>query len=129
MQDHQSILIVDDDEMTRELIAHSLRQKGFEATAVGDGLKAVLESSEHRPGLILLDVMLPDLSGLEVLNILRVDLMMTDIPVIFMSRLGHPKLMRAADKLGATDYIVKPFRMEQLLEKISCIPGFKIPVA
>ena len=125
----RSILVVDDDEMTRELIGFSLRAMGYEVITVDDGLHAVLKIREHKPDLAILDIMLPDLSGLELLNIIRAEFLMKEMPVILMSRLGNEKLLIAADKLGATNYLVKPFEMEQLIEKISCLPGFQIPAA
>jgi DNA-binding response OmpR family regulator len=125
MQKQLHILVVDDDEMTRELVSFALRAKGYDVVAVGDGLQAILKIGEHKPDLAILDVMLPDLSGLELLNLFRIEFKMEKMPVILMSRLGSPKLVLAADKLGAADYIVKPFEMDQLLEKISCLPGFQ----
>src|SRR6267378_2259589 len=125
MKERPNILVVDDDEMTRELISVALQGKGYGVVAVGDGLQAILKIGEHKPDLAILDVMLPDLSGLELLNLFRIEFRMEKMPVILMSRLGSPKLILAADKLGATDYIVKPFEMDQLLEKISCLPGFQ----
>ncbi|HYV92816.1 MAG TPA: response regulator [Chitinophagales bacterium] len=126
MEDRRCILVVDDDEMTRDLIAFSLRAVGYEVITVDDGLHAVLKIRERKPDLAILDVMLPDLSGLELLNIIRAEFMMREMPVILMSRLGNEKLIIAADKLGAASYLVKPFEMEQLIEKISCLPGFQL---
>lgn len=125
MKERPSILVVDDDEMTRDLVSFALRAKGFDVVAVGDGLQAILKIGERKPDLAILDIMLPDLSGLELLNLFRIEFKMEKMPVILMSRLGSPKLVLAADKLGAVDFLVKPFEMEQLLEKISCLPGFQ----
>lgn len=129
METPRCILVVDDDEMTRDLIAFSLRAKGYEVITVDDGLHAVLKIREHKPDLAILDIMLPDLSGLELLNIIRAEFAMREMPVILMSRLGNEKLILAADKLGASNYLVKPFEMQQLIEKISCLPGFQVPAA
>ncbi len=129
MKERPSILVVDDDEMTRDLVSFALRAKGYDVVAVSDGLQAVLKIGELKPDLAILDVMLPDLSGLELLNLFRIEFKMEKMPVILMSRLGSPKLVLAADKLGATDYLVKPFEMDQLLEKISALPGFQIKAA
>jgi len=126
MQEPRCILVVDDDEMTRELIGFSLRAIGHEVITVEDGVHAILKIRERKPDLAILDVMLPDLSGLELLNIIRAEFMMKEMPVILISRLGNEKLIIAADKLGAANYLVKPFEMEQLIEKISCLPGFQI---
>jgi len=125
MKKQPSILVVDDDEMTRELVSMALRTKGYDVVAVGDGLQAILKIGEYKPDLAILDIMLPDLSGLELLNLFRIEFKMEKMPVILMSRLGSPKLVLAADKLGATDYLIKPFEMDQLLDKISALPGFQ----
>lgn len=124
MRQFRNILVVDDDEMTRELICFKLREQGFSTIAVNDGLHAVLKINEEKPDLMILDVMLPDLSGIEVLNLVFNDFT-EKIPVIMMSRLEYSKVKIAADKLGAIDYLVKPFEMEELLEKIYCVPGFE----
>lgn len=129
MKEPLNILVVDDDEMTRELVSFALQAKGYNVIAAADGLQAIIKIGEHKPDLAILDVMLPDLSGLELLNLFRIEFKMEKMPVILMSRLGSPKLVLAADKLGAIDFLVKPFEMEQLLEKIACLPGFKIHAA
>lgn len=129
MKKQLSILVVDDDEMTREIVSVALRTKGYDVVAVADGLQAILKIGELKPDLAILDIMLPDLSGLELLNLFRIEFKLEKMPVILMSRLGSPKLLLAADKLGATDYLVKPFEMEQLLEKVSALPGFQINAA
>ena len=129
MKQPLNILVVDDDEMTRNLVSFALESKGYHVIAVGDGLQAILKIREQTPDLAILDIMLPDLSGLELLNLFRIEFKMEKMPVILMSRLGSPKLVLAADKLGAIDFLVKPFEMDQLLEKISCLPGFQTNVA
>lgn len=129
MKQKPVVLLVDDDEMTRDLITFSLQQKGFNVFAESDGLHAVIRLKEQRPDLVILDVMLPDLSGLELLNIMRIEMSMTDIPVILISRLTYPKVISAAHKLGATEYLIKPFKTEQLLEIIAALPGFEVKPA
>ena len=129
MKERRNILVVDDDAMTLELVSFALRSKGYDVIAVGDGLQAILKIGEHKPDLAILDIMLPDLSGLELLNLFRIEFKLEKMPVILMSLLGSPKLVLAADRLGAIDFLVKPFEMEQLLEKISCLPGFQTNAA
>lgn len=117
------VIVVDDDEMTRELICNTLRQNGFECQGIIDGLHAVLNVREQRPDLAILDIMLPDLSGLEVMNLIQFEFML-QVPTLIISRIEHPKVKIAANKLGAVGYLVKPFEMEELMEKIFTIPGF-----
>ena len=71
-----------------------------------------------------MDVLLPGLSGLETLNVLRADDENMHIPVILISRLDEPELIRTAKRLGADDYLVKPFTAEILIKKIKDIAGF-----
>ncbi len=125
MMEQKRILVVDDDAMTRDLIAFSLREKGYEVTAEADGLHAVIRLREKKPDLVILDVMLPDLSGFELLNMIRIDLKMTAIPVILISRLASQKVINNAHKFGATSYMVKPFTTDQMLNKIASLPGFE----
>lgn len=120
----KKVMVVDDDSMTRDLISFTLRQKGFEVITVDDGLHAVMQAQDEPPDLLILDVMLPDFSGLEVLNLLK-SRFKVDVPVIIMSRIDHQKVMIAADKLGVIEYLVKPFEMVQLTDKINSLPGFE----
>jgi len=120
----KKVMVVDDDSMTRDLISYTLRKNGYEVIAVDDGLHAVIQAQDEPPDLLILDVMLPDLSGLEVLSLLR-SRFRVNVPVIIMSRLDYQKVMIAADKLGAIQYLVKPFEMVDLIEKINAIPGFE----
>ena len=116
-------MVVDDDNFTRELISMALRRHGYEVIAANDGLHAIMKAQDEKPDLLLLDVMLPDLSGLEVLNLLQSQFLI-DIPAIIMSRIHHQKVVIAADRLGAIQYLEKPFEMSDLIEKIQTIPGF-----
>src|SRR5258705_12265423 len=95
----KKVMVVDDDDMTRDMITYTLRQRGFEVVPLADGLHAVVLAKDENPDLLILDVMLPDLSGLEVLNLLR-EQFFVNIPVIIMSRLDYQKVMIAAGKLG-----------------------------
>ncbi|MEI7803515.1 MAG: response regulator, partial [Bacteroidota bacterium] len=116
--------IVDDDQFMRELLSSKLTEQGFEVTAVGEGILALQTIRDHKPDLVLLDILLPGLSGLETLNVLRADEEGPHLPIILISNLNEPELIRAAERLGADDYIVKPFSAELLIQKIKGIKGF-----
>ncbi len=120
----KKILIVDDDKFLRELLIEKLSSLNYEVTSVSESILAFNTIKTNKPDLILLDVLLPGLSGLETLNVLRADDENMHIPVILISRLDEPELIRTAKRLGADDYLVKPFTAEILIEKIKDIAGF-----
>lgn len=120
----KKILIVDDDKFLRELLIEKLNSLNYEVTSVSESILAFNTIKTNKPDLILLDVLLPGLSGLETLNVLRADDENMHIPVILISRLDEPELIRTAKRLGADDYLVKPFTAEILIEKIKDIDGF-----
>lgn len=120
----KKILIVDDDKFLRELLIEKLNSLNFEVNSVSESILALNIIKTNKPDLILLDVLLPGLSGLETLNVLRADDENMHIPVILISRLDEPELIRTAKRLGADDYLVKPFTSEILIEKIKDIAGF-----
>lgn len=127
MNNRRKIVVVDDDEMTLELIKFTLGGRGYDVFTASDSMQAIKKIQEEKPDLVIIDVMLPDLSGIELLNLMRSGEFMEQAPVIVMSRLDHSKVIRAAEKLGAIDYLVKPVEMDQLIEKIARLPGFGIP--
>ena len=120
----KKILIVDDDKFLRELLIEKLNSLNYEVTSVSESILAFNTIKTNKPDLILLDVLLPGLSGLETLNVLRADDENMHIPVILISRLDEPELIRTAKRLGADDYLVKPFTAEILIKKIKDIAGF-----
>lgn len=120
----KKILIVDDDKFMRELLYEKLNNSGFEVSSVSESYLALNSIKETKPDLILLDILLPGLSGLETLNVLRADDESLRIPVILISRLDEPELIRTAKRLGADDYLVKPFSADTLINKINNIAGF-----
>ena len=124
MNSKKKILIVDDDQFMRELLVGKLNEYGFEVSSVGEGILALQTIRDHKPDLVLLDILLPGLSGLETLNVLRAEELGPHLPIILISNLNEPELIRAADRLGADDYLVKPFTAELLIEKIRKIKGF-----
>jgi DNA-binding response OmpR family regulator len=125
MNSPKKIVVVDDDDMTLELIRFTLTKKGFEIFTAHDSMEAIKKIQEEKPDLILLDVMLPDLSGLELLNLIQYKNLMEKAPVILMSRISNEKVIHAAETLGALGYLVKPFDAVALTEKILKVPGFQ----
>lgn len=112
-----TILIVEDNAGTRQPLARLLRYEGYETLCVKDGEEALEALRFMRPALILLDLLLPVMDGVEFLKVMRKNSGWEDIPVIVWSGAGrdHPSV-QAAHLLGARDYFIKSqFTMEQLL--------------
>ncbi len=107
-----SILIVDDDDIMRETLSEVLKKNGYEVYTDGSGSAALLTIKKHIIDLILLDMRLPDLDGLEVLK--RIKEFDTDILVIIMTAYSDVQTAVSAMKLGAYHYINKPFELEEL---------------
>ena len=110
----RKILIVDDEERIRELIRMNLELAGYECDEAEDGEMAVSKIKEFRPDLALLDIMLPKKNGYEIAE----DFLKADIPVIFLTAKDSVADKVKGLKLGAEDYIVKPFESMELLARI-----------
>ena len=126
MNSKKKILIVDDDQFMRELLTAKLEENGYEVSSVSEGFLAIQTIRDHKPDLVLLDILLPGLSGLETLNVLRAEELGQHLPIILISNLNEPELIRVAERLGADGYLVKPFTAELLIEKIKEIIGFEV---
>jgi UDP-3-O-[3-hydroxymyristoyl] N-acetylglucosamine deacetylase len=115
--DHESILIVDDDAGVRDSIGAVLSDEGFRVRYAVDGSEALASAGLERPDLVLLDVWLPGMDGIQVLEKLRGD--HEGLPVIVISGHGNIETAVRATKLGAVGFIEKPFTIEGLLEAVS----------
>ena len=119
----KSILVVDDNEDIRGLLSLVLQKEGYEVHAAEDGASALEKAYETKPDLILLDVMMPGLSGLEVLSTIREnkDKKISEVPIMMITAKSTIDDIDAAVELGASSYIVKPFRPANLAEKVQAI--------
>jgi two-component system response regulator ResD len=116
----RTVLVVDDEPTIAEIVARYLERAGYETATAGDGLEALRLAADRRPDLIVLDVMLPGLGGLEVLRRLgEADGPRT--PVILLTAKGEQddKLMGLRD--GADDYVVKPFSPRELVARVDAV--------
>ncbi len=112
-------LVVDDEDNIRFLVASALRLEGFEAVSAASGREALNLVIESRPDVVLLDVMLPDLDGFEVLRRMRLD--GYHQPVIFLTaRDGTEDRVRGLTA-GGDDYVVKPFAIEELVARVGAV--------
>ncbi|MGH2429606.1 MAG: response regulator [Candidatus Limnocylindria bacterium] len=110
-----TVLVVDDDPKIRELLRLYVLREGHRAVFAGDGQEALTAARQHRPDLVLLDVMLPGLDGFEVCRVLRDE---SDLPILLLTaRSGDSDKVIGLD-IGADDYIVKPFSPRELMARI-----------
>ena len=120
----RNILVVEDDHNISDLIRMYLEKEGFEVRIAYAGGKAVEEYDAKAPDMVLLDIMLPQISGYELFSYINE----YSIPVIFITARGELDDKRKAFRMGADDYIVKPFEIEELLlrtENILRLHGYK----
>ena len=112
------ILLVDDEPLITDSLTYSLKREGFEVEAVADGLSALEAVEQLKPDLIVLDLMLPDISGFEVCRRLRVK---TATPVIMLTAKGEEIDRVLGLEVGADDYLAKPFSFRELLARIQAM--------
>ena len=117
----KKILVVDDEEDILHFLELVLREKGYEVATASSGHEALTRAQMVRPDLILLDIMMPQMDGWEVLKLLRVDEGTSDIPVAMLSARTEAKDRVQGLQEGAVDYICKPFSLQDLLAKIGAI--------
>jgi|APDOM4702015023_1054809.scaffolds.fasta_scaffold198895_2 two-component system phosphate regulon response regulator PhoB len=117
------ILIVDDDPDLRRLIDMRLRLSAIEAISVSDGQAALDFLSREEVDAVVLDVMLPGISGLETCRRIREELRLFDLPVIMLTARARPADVEEGMAVGATDYIIKPFSPRELLMRLQSRMG------
>jgi two-component system OmpR family response regulator len=113
------LLVVDDEPTILELLSGSLRFAGFDVVTAASGVEALRVSAAVRPDLILLDVMMPDGDGFEVIRRIRAG--GTRVPVIFLTARGAVPERVTGLALGADDYVTKPFSLEEVLARIRAV--------
>src|SRR5205807_9220265 len=124
-----SLLIVDDEELNREGLARHLQRHGYTVTTVRSGREALEVLGEHRFDLVLLDVMMPGMNGLEVLKFLRRIDSLIDLPIIMVTAKGESEDIVEALELGANDYVTKPLDFSVVLARIRSQLALKRAVA
>lgn len=118
---NKKILIVDDEEDILNFLELVLREKGYEVVTAGSGHDALTRAQLERPDLVLLDIMMPQMDGWEVLKLLRIDDETASIPVAMLSARTEARDRVQGLQEGAIDYICKPFSLQELLTKIEAI--------
>jgi DNA-binding response OmpR family regulator len=117
----KKILVVDDEDDILHFLEMVLREKGYQVTTASGGHEALTRAQIDKPDLVLLDIMMPQMDGWEVLKLLRVDEETRRIPVAMLSARTEAKDRVQGLQEGAIDYICKPFSLTELLGKIEAI--------
>jgi two-component system, OmpR family, phosphate regulon response regulator PhoB len=117
----ERVLIVDDDPDVQRLVSYNLSQAGFQVTAAASGRTALENVQTHPPGLIILDVMLPDIDGLEVCRALRQRDGSRRIPIIMLTARTEEIDRVVGFEVGADDYVMKPFSPRELVLRVKSI--------
>jgi two-component system, OmpR family, alkaline phosphatase synthesis response regulator PhoP len=117
----KKILVVEDDIELVELLRFNLKQAGFAVGTAPDGIAALKKAKSIVPDLILLDLMLPELDGFAVCEILRRDPAMSSVPIIMLTAVTSQLSRLAGLEHGANDYVTKPFSPKQLLSRIQTL--------
>jgi DNA-binding response OmpR family regulator len=114
----RSILVVDDERTLRETLAEGLEEEGYAVFQAADGREAVEAFRKHHPDLILLDLMLPELSGTEVCRIIRAE---SGVPILMLTAKSAEIDKVVGLELGADDYVTKPFSFRELLARVRAL--------
>ena len=119
----RSVLIVDDDPAAVELIQYMLQSEGYTTSLAVTGAAGLAMAKEQRPDLILLDVMLPEMDGLEACRRLRADPSTSAVPIIMLSARAQSSDQESGHEAGADLYLTKPIDLTDLARKISSLLG------
>ncbi|MFH1479267.1 MAG: response regulator [Candidatus Omnitrophota bacterium] len=111
------VLVVDDEEVIRETLKAFLEQNKYEVLTAADGEEGFKRAFYQNPDLILLDITMPGINGLELLSKLK-DKMDRMVPVVMLTAKGDIRSMQDAEFMGSTDYIIKPFKLEEVLKLV-----------
>jgi DNA-binding response OmpR family regulator len=115
------ILIAEDEPDIRELVAFTLRFAGHEVTATSNGEEALKQASQLIPDIIIMDVRMPKMTGYDACRAMKADIMLKDIPVVFLSAKGQDSEIQTGLDVGAEEYLLKPFAPDQLAERVKAI--------
>ena len=115
----KKILIVEDDKFLGKMLSKMLEGSNYDISIASSGKEALARASVENPSLILLDIMLPDLDGFDILQSLKNNETTNKIPVVILSNLGQPEDVEQGRKLGVLDYIVKSdFSLDDVVKKV-----------
>ena len=114
----RTILVVEDEPTLRETLVDALEADGFRVVAAADGREALTQFRGERPDLVLLDLMLPELSGIEVMRIIRAE---SGVPIVMLTAKDSELDKVVGLELGADDYVTKPFSVRELVSRVRAL--------
>ncbi len=117
----ERILIIEDEKSLIDVLTYNLTNEGYEVLSASDGMDGLHQARAHNPKLIILDLMLPVIDGLEVCRQLRGDSRTKDIPVMMLTAKGEEVDEIIGFRMGADDYVTKPFKLKPLIQRIKAL--------
>jgi two-component system phosphate regulon response regulator PhoB len=117
----KKILVVDDEPDVTDLVAYHLKAKGFHVESVNDATASIARARSFQPDLLILDIMMPHLSGIQICRILRADARLSKVPIIFLTAKAEPHDRIEGLESGADDYMGKPFSPKELVLRVESI--------
>lgn len=115
----KKILVVDDEDSVREIYRHEFLNNGYTVVVAADGEEGLLKAGEEAPDMLLLDIMLPKMSGIEVLRALKENELTKKIPVLLLTNLGEETIIKEGFELGADGYLLKvSYTPAQVVEEV-----------
>ncbi len=115
------VLVVEDEEALSQLISYNLGKEGFHVAAVADGDEALMAVDEEKPDMVLLDWMLPNVTGVEICRQLRAQAATRSLPIIMLTARGEAEDRIRGLETGADDYVTKPFSMSELVARMRAV--------
>lgn len=112
------ILIAEDEKLTLDMLRCGLEENGFEVITASNGFEAILAVENQSPDIVVTDIMMPRLNGIDLLRALKNNGETRDIPVMLISAVDDVELIRKGLALGAVDYITKPFKINEIVGKL-----------
>jgi DNA-binding response OmpR family regulator len=124
---HAHILVIDDEPLVAGSVERTLRANGFLVTVANSGVDGLSEARRHAPDMVVLDVTMPGMDGIEVCRQLRADPLLNDVPVLFLTARDKPEERVLGLRAGADDYLSKPFNIDELVLRIHAILRRRTP--
>ena len=117
----KKILVVDDEPDVTDLVAYHMKAKGFHVETLNDATASISKARTYHPDLVILDIMMPHLSGIQICRILRADPKLAKVPIIFLTAKSEPHDRIEGLESGADDYLPKPFSPKELVLRVESI--------
>lgn len=117
----QTILVVDDEKDLLDLIEYNLKKEGFKVITAENGEEGIIAAKKHKPNLVLLDIMMPKMDGLQAVELMRKDDDLRKIPIIFLTARSDEKTEIEGLNKGGDDYITKPISTTKLISRIKAV--------